>query len=171
MNLQLLRVATYAGLFSGLGCAAYFILVYANLQTSPVARYIDFWIPTMAMVFSMWYVRSKRSDGHLHFWEALMMGNFTQLLTAILSASAIYCVNTYVSDASLQGYIWACKEYIINSRAYTIEQFGESAYLQQLADIVKMTAKDMFKEELFRKILYMFLLVPLIALILRKKAS
>lgn len=171
MNIQLLRIAALAGLLSGIGCATYFILVFGNVLTSPLARYLDIWIPALAMIFSMWYVRGGRRDGHLHFWEALMMGNVTQLVTAFVSASILYVVLTYVSDAALLGYIEGSKMFIINSKANTIQQFGQQAYDEQIATIGQTTAKGIFADEFFKKITYMFLLVPLLSLILRNKTA
>jgi hypothetical protein len=166
-----MKIAALAGLLSGAACATYFILLYANVQTSPMARFIDVWIPAFAMIFSMWYVRSARRDSHLHFWEGLMMGNITQLFTAIISASVIYFMLTYVNDAALKGYIEATQQWMIHSKENTVRVFGQKAYDMQLAQNLKLSARDLFIDELVKKIMYMFVLVPLISLILRKKVA
>lgn len=168
-TLQIFRLSILGAAITGLLTSIFFIIVMQVKGVSPLARYIDIWIPATVMFFFMRLVKIKRTDGHLHFWEGLYMGNIIGIVGGMISGLLLYIFITWVSPTPLSGYKEASLRFLEQSKNYVETHMGKEEYERKMTEIENFDGWALAKDESIRKIFYCFVLVPIISMINRKK--
>ena len=132
-------------------------------------RALDFWIPGVAIVFTLWYYKNTRPDRIFHFWEGLAGGPLVLLCTAFCSATLLYFYLTYINQPLLTDYIARSIVYAQSLKDFTIRTFGEAGYKNQLNGLAQITPGTMWKDEFAKKLIYGIFVIPVAAMLLRKR--
>ena len=167
-TLHIFKTAITGALITGLLCALFFISVMQIENISPIARYVDIWIPALVMFYFMRKVKIDRPGGTFHFWEGLYMGNIIGIVGGAVSGILLYLTITFISPKPLENYKAVSIAYLEASKAF-IESNMKGTFEQKKAEIEAFTAWGLAKDESIRKIFYCFVLVPIISILNRKK--
>jgi Mn2+/Fe2+ NRAMP family transporter len=167
-TLHIFKTAIVGAIIIGLLCAIFFCSVMQIENISPIARYVDIWIPALVMFFFMQKVKQERADGSFHFWEGLYMGNIIGIVGGMVSGLLLYLFISFISAKPLENYIAASLAYLEASKEF-IDQNMKGDFEVKKSEIQQFTAWGLAKDESIRKIFYCFVLVPIISLLNRKK--
>ena len=168
-NLRFFKVALVGALGIGALCAAFFYLAFLPGKISPVVRFFDFWIPALVAVFVLIYIRSFRPAGQpFHFWEGLMLGNCMFWFGGLFSGIFIWMISVY-DIRPFEHFISSSIEYLALDQANADEKFKLKNLPEVLAEMKALKPSFMIWDEAKKKIMYSFVLVPLISMIIRRK--
>jgi hypothetical protein len=169
MNLADLKKAFIGGSLAGLLCAVFFIVVFSQNEVHPIARMLDFWIPGIFIGFFMWWIRETKPEPTFHFWQGLAIGNVIGAVCGLLCGISLFFIFKFVSDHALLNYLESVKHLL----SLQNEQAAEPLSPEKLASVMKevddFNPMRFIWEEVFRKVSYCFVLVPLISMFFRRK--
>jgi hypothetical protein len=170
MLVRYFRLGFLGGMIGGLGCFLLFFFTFLSGVMSPMVRLFDFWIPAVVTVFFIIWIKAlKPKSEAFHFWEGLVYGNQIFWLTGLFSGLMIYFC-TLVYPVPFENFIASSVKYLELSD----KNLPDKLKMPQL-DLVLKEMKEtrpgfMIWDELKKKVLYSFVLVPIIAVLVRRKA-
>lgn len=171
MRLQLAKVAFIFGVAGGILCALFALTIYwTDTAKLLVARSSDFWISAVCIGFGLFYIRHNRQNGELLFSEGIMVASMLNLILSVVSASITW-LYIQIDAEWLNAYIHQSIAYVEMYKDFTLEKYGEQGYQQQVKDVNSITAGSVWLDEFLRKLFVSFILCPVMALVLRKKAK
>lgn len=155
-------------LMIGLGCAGFFLVTFQSQLVLPQARFFDIWIPLVVSVFIMILVRSLKPGQPFHFWEGLLCGNLMIWFGGLLSGLLLWQISL-VWPEPLQNFIQSSIRYLNETQKHLPEEQKMKDLPQQIEHIRNTSASYFVLDELKKKVVYSFILVPLISMIFRRK--
>lgn len=170
VSLQSFRLAVLAGFFTGLACAIFFQVVFSFGMVNPIVRIFDVWIPAISIFFVLIYIRALRNPQMaFHFWEGLMLGNVLAWTAGLFSGLFIWLFSLYDAEP-FQNFLASSQEFLRLSDRDAPEKLKLKNLEQLIAEIGGRKATYMIWDEIIKKVQYSFLIVPIIALILRRRS-
>lgn len=169
-RLALLRIGAVAGLLTGISYFLFFLAVGYLSDTNPLLpiRNLDNGLLIIGLVFSFWYIKNGRTAGRFQFWEGLFNGFVITVVSALVGAVlTAYWLESVAPDI-LQGYIDWSLDMAKKMHDQTVESFTEKGYQAQLKSIAAATATDIVIDILIRKLVVGFIIVPIVAAMMRK---
>ena len=180
------RISLMGGLSIGIGSALFFFITFQNEFVNPVARFFDVWIALVVVVFFLILIRSGRLPTEpFHFWEGFICGMIMCWTAGLISGLLIWQVSLYYPlpfqhfvDSGIlslqQGQKIAAENLRLSTTlSETEKQTGRILLLKNLdldlKTMKKMVPAQLFWDEVKVKIMYSFLLVPLISMFMRRK--
>lgn len=169
-RLALLRIGSVAGLLTGISYFLFFLAVGYWSDTNPLlpVRNLDNGLLIIGLVFSFWYIKNGRAAGRFQFWEGLFNGFVITVVSAIVGAFLTAYWLESVAPEILQGYIKWSLDMARTMHDQTVQSFTEAGYQAQLKSIAAATATDIVVDILIRKLVVGFIIVPIVAAMMRK---
>ncbi len=169
----LLRIPLIAGAITGGLAILYFLALYtfgveAVLYVRSL-RPLDFGFYLIAMVATTWYYRKYAGRGMLHLWEGLTICYVINTVAALLTAWFIYLFITQIDPGVFTHYLADLRQFQVNDKAAFIKQFGEEAFLKQIAKTEATQPGDLIWDELLKRTLLTVFPALIISLIFRKQ--
>ena len=153
----------------GIGCAIFFLATYSVGLVPPVVRFFDAWIPAIVILFQLIFIRSYRPKTEaFHFWEGLMIGNMMCWLGGLISGILIWAISEYY-PIPFQHFIDSAVKYLQISESNLEEHLQMKNLDEVIREIKKTDPSFMIWDELKKKVIYSFILVPIISMIIRRK--
>ena len=132
-------------------------------------RLFDFWIPAVVVFFQLILIRSFRPKTEpFHFWEALLLGNFICCAGGLVSGLLIWQMAEF-DPTSFHNYLDSSIKYLKISEANAPEELKMKNLSLVLDEIKNTKTSFMVWDELKKKVMYSFILGPLIGMIVRRK--
>ncbi len=136
----------------------------------PVVRFFDFWIPgVVSLFFIIWLKGLRPKSEPFHFWEGLMYGNLIFWLSGILSGLLIYFSARFY-PVPFENFISSSIQYLELTEKNLPEKLKMPNLDQVIKEMKQTKPQFMIWDELKKKVQYSFVLVPIIAVLLRRKA-
>lgn len=169
ISIRLFRISLLGGLFVGLGSALFFFIAFQNELINPVVRFFDVWIALVVLVFFLIWIRSLRpSTEAFHFWESLICGNVMLWTGGLVSGLLIWSVSLSY-PVPFEHFIHSSLIFLKESEKHTPENLKMQHLDKVLAEMAETKPSFMVWDEVKKKVLYSFLLVPLISMFMRRK--
>jgi len=169
----LLRIPLIAGAITGGLVILYFLALYTfGIESVLYVRSLrpfDFGFYVIAMIATSWYYRKYVGKGIMHLWEGLTICYVINTLGALLTGWFIYLFVTQIDPGTFTQYITDLREFQVNDKASFIKQFGEEAFVKQLAKTEATQPGDLIWDELLKKTLMTVFPALIISLIFRKQ--
>lgn len=171
VSLHSFRISVLAGGFTGLACAIFFQAVFSFGMVNPIVRIFDVWLPVLSVFFVLIYIRALRdAKMAFHFWEGLMLGNVLTWTAGLFSGGFIWLFSLY-DPSAFQNFLTCSQEFLRLSDQNAPEKLKFKNLDQLLLEIGNRKASYMIWDEIVKKVQYSFLIVPIIALILRRRSQ
>jgi hypothetical protein len=152
-----------------MGCALFFFLSFYQGKNAPVLRFFDFWIPTVVAFFFLILIKSNRKpEDPFHFWEGLVYGNAIFWSGGLISGLLIMFFSQ-IWPLAFQNFITSGIEYLELTEKNLPENLKMPNLDKVMVEMKQTQPSFMVWDELKKKVMYSFLLVPIIALLLRRK--
>lgn len=163
------KIYLIAGITGALLVLLYFFTFYW-LGKNPLLRMstYDMAIIFICMAVAMGYYRDKWNAGKMHFWEAVIIGFFTNLIASLLSALFIYLFIAFIEPDLITRHIADLQNILQQTRQQVEESFGKEAYTNTLDRLAATTPENIALDLFIKKFLVCLLATGLIAAILRK---
>lgn len=169
ISLRLFKLSLWGGSAIGLGSAIFFFLAFQNELINPIVRFFDVWIALVVIVFFLIWIRSLRpSTEPFHFWEALICGNVMCFAGGIISGLLIWQVSLFY-PVPFHNFIHSSLRFLAESEKAAPETMKMKNLDLVLAEMKQTVPSFMVWDEVKKKVLYSFLLVPLISMFMRRK--
>lgn len=169
ISLRLFRISVLGGLFIGLGSAVFFLIAFQNSVINPVVRFFDVWIALVVVIFFLIWIRSLRPSAEaFHFWEGLICGNLMLWTGGLVSGLLLWSVTLFY-PAPFEHFIASSLAFLKETERVAPENLRMKNLDQVLAEMAKTEPSFMIWDEVKKKVLYSFLLVPLISMFMRRK--
>lgn len=167
MRIYLTRVALIFGLLGGFFNFLYGLAIYSlDPDKLLMARFSDFWIPVVVILFALFYIRKTRRMG-LVFWEGLIVAFLVNTVLALASATFTWLYATL--DANwLAAYIESSLQFIERAKPVTLVRLGQEEYTKQIEAARHTTLFSLWVDEVIKKIFYGLIICPVTAIIMKK---
>jgi hypothetical protein len=169
MNLSDFKKALLGGSLAGISCGIFFIWAFSVKEVHPIVRMLDFWIPAVFIGFFMWWIRETKGGQVFHFWQGLVVGNVIGFTSGVLSGITLFVTFNWISDQALLNYLDSSKQLLILQNQHANEPVSPEKLASALKEIDGFEPARLLWEEIFRKVSYCFVLVPLISIFFRRK--
>ncbi len=169
MNLIDFKKALIGGGLAGICCALFFIVAFSQKEVHPIARVLDFWIPGLFIAFFLWWIRETKPGEAFHFWQGLAIGNVMGFASGLLSGICLFSVFSLGFDQPLLNYLNSAKHLLTLQNQQTSEPISPEKMALVLNEVDSFRPARFIWEEVFRKVSYCFVLVPLISMFFRRK--
>ena len=167
-NFKSLRITLIGGLIIGLGCAAFFYLVFKSGLVPPPVRFFDFWIPLVVVAFMMILLRGLKPGQPFHFWEGLIAGNLMCWIGGLVSGVTLWQL-AKIDPVFFTNFLDSSIKYLKISNS----SYAKNLQITDLTPIIKEfknTDPSYFVlNEIRNKVIYSIVIVPLISMIFRRK--
>ena len=163
------KIGLIGGLISGIGTALFFYFTFLSGLIPPVVRFFDFWIPAVVIFFHLLLIKSFREKTEpFHFWEALILGNFMCWTGGLVSGLLIWQVSN-LDPIPFHNFLESSIKYLKITETNAPENM-KMKNLNLVIDEIKNTPTSfMVWDEVKKKVMYSFILVPLLSMIIRRK--
>ncbi len=170
MLVRFFKLGLLGGTIGGTGCFLLFFFTFLSGVMSPMVRLFDFWIPAVVSVFFIIWIKAlKPKNEAFHFWEGLVYGNLIFWFTGLVSGLLIYFC-TLVYPIPFENFIASSVQYLELSDKNLPEKLKMPRLEWVLKEMKETRPRFMIWDELKKKVLYSFVLVPIIAVLVRRKA-
>jgi hypothetical protein len=167
-SLKNLSLIIFGGILIGVGCAVFFHLVFSPGLIPPKVRFFDVWIPVVVLVFMIILIRAGKPERTFHFWEGLMAGNLMIWLGGLLSGLLIVVLESF-DPLPFQHFLQSSVKYLQIADKEAPEGLKMPNLDKVLQEFRETKPSFMIWDEVKKKVLYSFILVPLVSLIFRRK--
>jgi hypothetical protein len=171
MKHPIIRVSFFFGLACALVAFSFFLFLYwQKADALSIGRLAaDAFSAFLFVIAAIWYFKKVVRRGSLHFWEGLSVGFLTNLFATIISATGIYLFITLIDPQVLTRHIAEMQGMLIRNKAkYVIIGNGEANFNTLLASVGQTTGKNIFWDEILKK-LVVTVLVPIVAMLFRRQ--
>ncbi len=158
------------GLLGGTACFLLFFFTFWSGTVSPVVRLFDFWIPSVvALFFIIWIKALRPKNEAFHFWEGLMYGNMIFWFTGLVSGLLIYFSFSFY-PVPFENFIRSSVEFLKLSEKNMPEKLKMQNLEMVVREMEQTQPEFMIWDEFKKKVMFSFVLVPIIAALLRRKS-
>lgn len=173
-----------AGLLGLLLFALFMVLGYNPwVKVAAKAIILDIGVLGIAIAFGLLYVRNSRNPSILKLWEGLITGAVTTIVCALVSGLGMSFYASSLFDQGLESYkkemgtyfssieerLIAQKDSIIAAEDSVFYQNRINSLSRQLTAIPAIGPPDMMVDDIAKKLLFGFFLVPIISIVLRRR--
>jgi len=158
---------TRISIFSGLGAGVLHILFFFVLLVLSIPLFdnfvrIEFIVPMMFCVTSLWFYRFIVRDNEMRFWEGLIICFFTALIGSIIYGVFVYSYLEFVDISLLQSSIDLKLAEIDLQKDFFISSGNEAHFISSRNVYVNTTELDLLADKILVNsiagIFYAFLL-------------
>ena len=157
-------------------CAVFLIglfLISLNFGSNPLLDSRHFWFDLGIFLLFIFFAAKEykdfRNDGYLHFWQGISIG-FIVMIPSLL----IFCLFLFLlfqSDPTFIDVYYrdGARLMIEPKKEFLIENFGAESIDEEYRLIDERTSLEVIFRHSFWKLLTAFLIIPVVAIILRRK--
>jgi hypothetical protein len=169
ISIKYFKIGLIGAIISGIGTSLFFYFTFYNGLIPPVVRFFDAWIPAVVIFFHLLLIRSYREKTEpFHFWEALILGNFICCVSGLISGVLIWQISEFDAN-SFHNFLNSSIKYL----KITEENAPENLKMKNLNLVIEEIRNTdpgfMVWDEVKKKVMYSFILAPLLGMILRRK--
>jgi hypothetical protein len=163
-----LRLILLGAFIIGAGCSLFFYFTFRTGLLPPQLRFFDIWIPLVVLVFMLILIRARKPGEPFHFWEGLIAGNLMCWLGGLISGILIWLI-TDLDPTAFNNFIASSVKYLQESEKVLPENLKMKNLSFVVEEMQKTQPSYFLWDEAKKKVIYSFIIVPLVAMLFRRK--
>lgn len=163
-----LQLAILGGILCGLGCASFFFAVFSSALLPPQVRFFDIWIPLVFGFFFLIQIRNRTGEPAFHFWQGLMYGNMLIWIAGLVSGLSLWALASAEPEFFRQ-FLAGSVRYITEADKVAPEALKTPDLPGLIRTLEATPPSSLVWDEVKKKVLYSFVISPLLAVLLRRK--
>jgi len=158
----------------GIVCGVIRIIAYmveSAMGLNPLINLNAFFIDQIIffgfVLFSSKEFKDYKNGGVLHFWQGISIGLIIIFVSSVIFSmfEATYYV---LSETVFQDYVSSAREYLESQKESMLTQITQEQFDSRVKELETTTISGLVFGNFFKKLIVGFLVVPLIAILLRK---
>lgn len=165
-----LRFSLLFGLLAAVLVVIYFFCFYIIGENAIrwMSRF-DILLVLIVMAGAMFFYRDRRNEGRLHFWEAVTIGFFVNLIGTIVSTLVIFLFISFLEPAVFARHLAEMRELVVRTSQQMTEAFGKDAVPDTLRGLSETRPIHIAVDIFLKKFMVCLLASGFIGAILRKQ--
>ncbi|MFD1818323.1 Protein of unknown function [Pseudarcicella hirudinis] len=158
------------GVLAGLACFGY-CLVLNSIGVIPLAgkKAPNAIINIIFMVLAVRAYRKTKQDEILHFWEGLIVANFTNFVAACISSSCLYWYFGANNGDLIKLFVDQSIQELLSYKAQIVKQEGLNYFIDLMNQIKLITPASIASDEVQQKMILGFLPSIMISIYFRRQ--